>query len=557
MNQPVSPSGAFRFLSLVFAVACSSCAGAPAPGDEPDSAPPPGAADGGDGAANVTVPILVAESGPPESDDSSSAAQPGDDAAPGVGVSLDGSPEAQATLADEDAPGAVPDAGPSTAPLVCPSGQTVCGTSCADTATDLANCGQCGTACTSSGANQHGVCSSGTCSTACNSGYHACGGTCASDTSLDSCGAACSPCPAPPASAVESCADSGQGLACQWACAGATIDCGGVCVNPKLDSGNCGACGRVCAPGACSGGACQAWIVASPMAATNPEYVLSDGTNVIWADDTTHAVSEMNALGTTAPINIAAVPDGTFQGLALKGQKLAFIAQASGDWMMWLATEGSYMSESTFWVPPSTPTGLALGGAAPYAYTTTLASGVVTLWQCDTSSAGQSSAHPCISLATFNSSGVGRDLIYTDQAIYWTDMGSALVSRYLFSNGSVSNVATGQTGVYGLSVDASQVYWTTNDGGAYAVKATSLQSPATPVVLYASQGYSQMTVSDGTNVYFSDGLGSIDSVPTSGGTATVRYEGPSGSILTALTYASGAIYWTDRGTSMVMGLRVP
>jgi hypothetical protein len=224
---------------------------------------------------------------------------------------------------------------------------------------------------------------------------------------------------------------------------------------------------------------------------------------------------------------------------------------------MWLATEGSTMSELPYWVASSAATGLALGGTHPDAYTTTLSNGAVTLWQCDASIAGQNSASPCSSLATVHTSGVGRDLIYTDQALFWTDMGNSLVSRYLFSDGSVSNVATGQTGVYGLSVDASQVYWATNDGGAYAVKATSLQSPSTPVVLYASQGYSQMTVSDGANVYFNDGLGNIDSVPTTGGAHTVRYQGPSGSIITALTYASGAIYWTDRGLSAVKGLRVP
>ena len=74
----------------------------------------------------------------------------------------------------------------------CPKAFKTCGEICVDTATDVANCGACGTACA---AGQ--VCSAGTCATTCQTGLTACGGSCR-DLQTDAancgaCGTACTP----------------------------------------------------------------------------------------------------------------------------------------------------------------------------------------------------------------------------------------------------------------------------------------------------------------------------------------------------------------------------
>ena len=74
----------------------------------------------------------------------------------------------------------------------CPKAFKTCGEICVDTATDVANCGACGTACA---AGQ--VCSAGTCATTCQTGLNACGGSCR-DLQTDAancgaCGTACGP----------------------------------------------------------------------------------------------------------------------------------------------------------------------------------------------------------------------------------------------------------------------------------------------------------------------------------------------------------------------------
>jgi hypothetical protein len=88
---------------------------------------------------------------------------------------------------------------------VCPAGQTACGTSCATTATDVANCGACGNACAMGQACAMGAC-------ACPAGQTVCG-------------------------------------------AGAAARC----LNTATDVNHCGRCGRACAAGeSCVGGVCAA-----------------------------------------------------------------------------------------------------------------------------------------------------------------------------------------------------------------------------------------------------------------------------------------------------------
>jgi hypothetical protein len=127
-------------------------------------------------------------------------------------------------------------------------GETCCGDYCADLATDVFNCGRCGTACAAPLPGEDVACVSGRCVYDCAEGAVDCNGTC---TFLgfdpDNCGACGNVCSgSTPYCSQGACTD----------CAGAI--CGGQCIDVLWDANNCGACGYQCSPlEHCSWGNCE------------------------------------------------------------------------------------------------------------------------------------------------------------------------------------------------------------------------------------------------------------------------------------------------------------
>jgi len=124
-----------------------------------------------------------------------------------------------------------------------------------DKTTDVSNCGACGTTCTPL-AGQMAVCQAGTCQNPCVSGFAECNGIesdgCEADlSSPDTCGSCDNECVA-----GYSC-DRGM---CVTGCDGATVSCGGACVNTNTSNAHCGACDQVCSAASgvpsCVGGTC-------------------------------------------------------------------------------------------------------------------------------------------------------------------------------------------------------------------------------------------------------------------------------------------------------------
>lgn len=130
-------------------------------------------------------------------------------------------------------------------PLTCQGGQTLCGQSCVDTATDRANCGGCGAACSPDQTCTGGQC---TCNgTACDG---CCDGTtCQAGTSPQRCGsngAACQVC------GGGSTRESGSCV-----CPDDELFCDGACIDKTTDANHCGSCGYTCEPGqVCKFGVC-------------------------------------------------------------------------------------------------------------------------------------------------------------------------------------------------------------------------------------------------------------------------------------------------------------
>jgi hypothetical protein len=130
-------------------------------------------------------------------------------------------------------------------------GKTCCGSYCANLATDISNCGRCGTVCPPPDQNEYVACVAGQCVYDCVQGADDCGdGTCI-DVSSDphNCGACGFVCD-------ESTPYCNHGSCTDIDCPGTV--CSGVCTDLFYDNYNCGACGTVCPePYICDGGSCQ------------------------------------------------------------------------------------------------------------------------------------------------------------------------------------------------------------------------------------------------------------------------------------------------------------
>jgi hypothetical protein len=125
----------------------------------------------------------------------------------------------------------------------CQAGLDDCGSGCVDLQSDGAHCGACDTAC---GAGR--VCSAGVCSLTCGTGLVPCGTSCVDlQTNGQNCGSCAAACPA---------AQSCQAGSCS--CLPGQTLCGSTCVNTATDNANCGSCGHQCAGGeTCSSGTCS------------------------------------------------------------------------------------------------------------------------------------------------------------------------------------------------------------------------------------------------------------------------------------------------------------
>ncbi len=150
-----------------------------------------------------------------------------------------------------------------TCSVSCPGSQVNCGGVCVDPTSDRTHCGAtagCGTSGGAAGASCAAgqVCNAGACSVSCPGSQVNCCGVCV-DPSSDRghCGATLG-CGVGGGGAGTSCA-SGQvcnASACSVSCPGSQINCGGVCVEPMLDRGHCGATSGCGASGGSGGAAC-------------------------------------------------------------------------------------------------------------------------------------------------------------------------------------------------------------------------------------------------------------------------------------------------------------
>jgi len=173
----------------------------------------------------------------------------------------------------------------------CPGGLTACGTACADTRSDEANCGACGHACGSNSACSAGVCT-------CLPGFSPCGDQCV-NLLIDPghCGTCTTVC-----GATQTCTLRDAGPGCVNCPNAGDVRCGNTCANLQTSSSNCGGCGNVCL----NGKVCQTGQCACPAGLTE---CLSQCVN---------AQTDPNNCGTCGTVCPAARPN-CFGGMCVAG----------------------------------------------------------------------------------------------------------------------------------------------------------------------------------------------------------------------------------------------
>jgi hypothetical protein len=336
------------------------------------------------------------------------------------------------------------------------------------------------------------------------------------------------------------------------ACAAGHAACAGACVDLASDAQNCGACGHVCSPGACSGGACEPWELNST--ASGP--FASDGTALVWPAILSNGVEPLEvAVDGSASTAIALGPlsTDTIIDVAIAGPFVYWTSCDGSSTTLWQGREGHPGSAASVVTVAGRGQGLAVDSSAAYAYFHTLVGTTAILHRCDVAGA----TGTCTILTTFSSTQPGR-IGVDDTAVYWTDPGNGLVSRYALADGTASTLASGQRNPVAIALDANEVYWIAsivNDAGGdgFAVNAGS-KSGGSARVIATGQSPATALATDGTNVYVgTDAV--VESVPIAGGTPVTLSTATPTPI--DFTYAAGALYWASAEAPGVYEIRVP
>jgi hypothetical protein len=368
------------------------------------------------------------------------------------------------------------------------------------------------------------------------------------------------------------------------------VACGSACTNLQSDGANCGRCGHKCVAGSCSGGACTSWTVATSSTTSQPVALVSDGTNVIWADTGLNAIMQIPAGGGTTTrlstdASFSSIPMGSFAPLALGSNVVTWIASttSAATNVVWKATVSHQDSGAK--LPFTFPAGNGLYNLAM----NTGATDIGVMNQVNDSSGTPvyhfyhcfplTSAEACTDVSSF-----ATPLPYLQEGAvanagteFFVNMGpsSYQISDFNFtSNSTTTGVFAGNQALApgffdSIAIDSTNVYWTTST---QIVKSPLAGGTVTPIVaLPTAIGSVMGLASDGTNVYFTTNgnnfggtsgpsqvlyasIAGCCTSPTSCCTATPLLQGTNPAAIVAPP-GSGMIFWIDGST--ISGLAAP
>ena len=333
-------------------------------------------------------------------------------------------------------------------------------------------------------------------------------------------------------------------------------------MNTQTNGGNCGRCGHSCAYGTCGSGKCNQWTVASSSITGTPAGVVSDGTNVIWADVGLKEVLEVPAAGSTTATVLAgdptfgSIPAAQNSPISIGSGTIVWVTQTSA----WKATAGVANS----------------GALLPFTYGT----GGFELLNVGVNTAGTrfivmnytGSSSPVFdcplgssSCAMDGNTGFQSGIAAVATRAYLPDPTDNAMEEIDFGGPAIHFFATGlslSTTSTGVAADTNNVYWV---NGTQIFKYFQLQtaSPA-PIANLPSGLEGVVMATDGTNVYLTtvvnNGSGHVVYVPIGGcctgsTCCTATDLVPAGGDPTGLAVAGGMVFWIDG--SNIYGVATP
>jgi hypothetical protein len=326
-------------------------------------------------------------------------------------------------------------------------------------------------------------------------------------------------------------------------CPSSEIDCGGRCINPSNDPGNCGGCSSMCTGGTCAAGVCKLVVGAGDAGVPvvgDFACLAVDARSVYVATGLAAAVGGQIykvPLGGGPPQTI--VPNLNMpHGIATDGQSLFWANNGSGE--IW-KSDTSGGSASAIVTGQLGPLYVVLDASHIYWNS----GGDGTVWQANRD--GSASKQLASGLSVNHLGYIAADL----SSVYYTDLLAGTVSSVPINGGNSVLVAQGQGRPTGLAVGALALYWSNATSGTIMRQALGVAvGPPTPIA--SSLATPNALALDGLEVYLSQNvqLGSVAKVPTLGGGAVTTLAGNQ-PFPSCIAVDSTSVYWIDTGGGTV------
>jgi len=330
--------------------------------------------------------------------------------------------------------------------------------------------------------------------------------------------------------------------------------CGMSCVNPATDPHNCGACMHDCLGGMCvtsDAGAskpmCQPVTLASGLMTSSAWAMATDGTSVVFTDDST-GVYSLNASGTNqTPFQ---VQSGDSRPITIVNGDMYWIELGSSSAnTMWKGKPGmttnnqlNIPSSELGDFPPNVPYGIAVDALETYVGFLAYGNSTDYFGSCKLSTLA------CSSSTSGSQTSLPSNMITDGKSLFWGE--STTIEQTALAFGTVTNILSSQPVPNAISLaGAGYIVW--YNGGNTTINRSPILSPTAQNLTTST--YVTSLSADAKYVYWSNGteLQYVDQ--TGSGTPQLLV----GNIMPgAITQDTVALYWYD-GSGAVMKVALP